>query len=92
MSEFEYDYKIVNKKVPKNIIDGEEYIWVDKTELLQDTNDFGTDIKVIAVRRALCSRCGTPVKKELELELALEYPYYCPVCDENMFSFEVKYV
>ncbi len=31
-----------------------------------------------------CNRCGTELIKETELD----YPYYCPNCDENMYSFE----
>ena len=31
-----------------------------------------------------CKRC----KSILELERNLDYPYFCPNCDENMFSFE----
>lgn len=33
----------------------------------------------------ICKRCGTPV----EVETELDYPYYCPECDENMYEFEV---
>ncbi len=32
-----------------------------------------------------CLRCGNKV----EVEPVLDYPYYCPECDENMYSFEV---
>lgn len=32
-----------------------------------------------------CKRCGT----EVEVEQELDYPYYCPTCDENMYRFEV---
>ena len=31
-------------------------------------------------RRRICKRCGT----------VREYPYYCPKCDENKYSFECK--
>ena len=31
-----------------------------------------------------CKRC----KNILEIERDLDYPYFCPNCDENMFSFE----
>lgn len=31
-----------------------------------------------------CHRCGT----EVLYEHNLDYPYYCPTCDENMFHFE----
>ena len=31
-----------------------------------------------------CHRCGT----EVLYERYLDYPYYCPTCDENMFHFE----
>ena len=36
--------------------------------------------------RLSCRRCGGTVEKETKLP---EYPYYCPHCDENLFSFEV---
>lgn len=35
-----------------------------------------------------CFRCGTQV--EYETEPLIGYPYYCPECDENMYSFEVE--
>lgn len=35
----------------------------------------------------VCTRCNTPVWEEHDKELK-EYPYYCPDCDENMFTFE----
>lgn len=35
-----------------------------------------------------CCRCGAVVFKEPEP--GIDYPYYCPVCDENMYSFEVE--
>lgn len=31
-------------------------------------------------------RCGSLVEIEKEIE---EYPYYCPECDENLYSFEI---
>ena len=31
-----------------------------------------------------CFRCNTKLEEEKELD----YPYYCPTCDENMYSFE----
>lgn len=40
--------------------------------------------------KKICKRCGTEVQKEKDAELAEEYPYYCPNCDENMYSFECK--
>lgn len=40
--------------------------------------------------RKICKRCGSEVRKETDKELKKKYPYYCPVCDENMFEFEVK--
>lgn len=33
-----------------------------------------------------CNRCNTEVEKETELD----YPYYCPQCDENLYSFETQ--
>lgn len=33
-----------------------------------------------------CNRCGHVV----EVEQVLDYPYYCPECDENKYKFEVK--
>lgn len=35
-----------------------------------------------------CFRCGHLVKRETEKYLRKKYPYYCPYCDENMFTFE----
>lgn len=35
-----------------------------------------------------CFRCGTQLKLEKDKALKKEYPYYCPECDENMYSFE----
>ena len=39
----------------------------------------------------LCNRCGNKVKLELHFGLRFKdgYKYYCPYCDENMYSFEV---
>lgn len=34
----------------------------------------------------ICKRCGHTV----EVERELDYPYYCPDCDENKYNFEVK--
>jgi len=34
-----------------------------------------------------CKRCGSMV--EIEKCKDIHYPYYCPNCDENMYSFEV---
>ena len=36
----------------------------------------------------VCKRCGTLIEQETDRELKKEYPYYCPVCDENMYSYE----
>lgn len=32
----------------------------------------------------ICGFCGKPVRKETQLD----YPYYCPTCDENRYRFE----
>lgn len=42
--------------------------------------------------KAVCRRCGTEVQTEEDKELRKEYPYYCPECDENMYSFECEEV
>ena len=39
-------------------------------------------------RKVVCRRCGSEVQRERERRLRKEYPYYCPECDENMYSFE----
>lgn len=31
---------------------------------------------------------GHLVRKETDKQLRKEYPFYCPTCDENMYSFE----
>lgn len=33
-----------------------------------------------------CYRCGAEV--EYEKHIGIDYPYYCPICNENMFKFE----
>lgn len=35
-----------------------------------------------------CKRCGAIVAEETDEALKSEYTYYCPVCDENLYSFE----
>lgn len=42
--------------------------------------------------KTVCKRCGTEVQTEEDEELRKEYPYYCPKCDENMYSFECEEV
>lgn len=39
-------------------------------------------------RKMACRRCASKVRPEREAGLREEYPYYCPRCDENMYSFE----
>lgn len=31
-----------------------------------------------------CGKCGTSVRRETKLD----YPFYCPHCDENLYRFE----
>ena len=38
--------------------------------------------------RAACGKCGSVVVSETDRELRKEYPYYCPCCNENMYSSE----
>ena len=41
--------------------------------------------------KKVCKRCGCDeIREETDEELKNEYPYYCPECDENMYSFEVE--
>jgi formamidopyrimidine-DNA glycosylase len=40
--------------------------------------------------KIICKRCGTKAEKETDSELKKEYSYYCPECDENLFSFECE--
>ena len=40
----------------------------------------------------VCKRCGAIVEEEADGELKSEYPYYCPGCDENLYSFETTEV
>ena len=40
-----------------------------------------------------CCRCGFPVVREKHISLRYgvnKYPFYCPECDENMYSFETE--
>ena len=45
-------------------------------------------LKKVVGRRMVCRRCGSKVRREREAGLREEYLYYCPRCDENMYSFE----
>ena len=38
--------------------------------------------------KVYCRRCDHQVKRETSKDLRKEYSYYCPYCDENMYSFE----
>lgn len=40
--------------------------------------------------KRICKHCECEVNEEVEEKLKEEYPYYCPYCDENMYSFEVE--
>lgn len=40
--------------------------------------------------KKICKLCGTEVEKETDMELKEDYPYYCPYCDENKYSFECE--
>lgn len=40
--------------------------------------------------RRICNHCGTEVNKEIAEKLKAQYAYYCPCCDENMYTFETK--
>jgi formylmethanofuran dehydrogenase subunit E len=35
-----------------------------------------------------CNRCNGEVKEEKHKDLKEEYPYFCPHCYENLYSFE----
>lgn len=43
-----------------------------------------------SVARKVCGRCGSAVLPETNEELKKEYSYYCPRCDQNMYSFECR--
>lgn len=40
------------------------------------------------VKQRFCKRCGTQVRRETVKGLRNEYPFFCPYCDENMYTFE----
>lgn len=41
-----------------------------------------------ACRRMACRRCGREVQPQSDRRLRKEYPYYCPECGRNRYSFE----
>ena len=47
-------------------------------------DDYERHVEVVGHK--VCKRCGTPI----EIETKLDYLYYCPECDENMYGFEVE--
>lgn len=40
--------------------------------------------------KRVCKCCGTIVETEADRELRKEYPYYCPRCEENKYTFETE--
>jgi hypothetical protein len=44
---------------------------------------------ITSEKTAYCSKCGNKVKLETDKNLKKDYKYYCPNCDENLYSFEV---
>jgi Zn finger protein HypA/HybF involved in hydrogenase expression len=40
------------------------------------------------IAQVYCSRCNHLVQRETNKDLRKEYKYYCPHCDENMYSIE----
>jgi formamidopyrimidine-DNA glycosylase len=53
-------------------------------------NTFIDNYEKHITKNSACSRCGCLVELEEDTELKKEYPYYCPECDENLYSFETK--
>lgn len=35
----------------------------------------------------ICKKCEQPVVEELDTNI--DYPYFCPTCDENMYEHEI---
>ncbi|MAG28112.1 hypothetical protein CMI47_21510 [Candidatus Pacearchaeota archaeon] len=52
---------------------------IDMSEALENNRKESEETKY-------CRRCGT----KLQIEKELDYPYYCPECDENMYEFETE--
>ena len=40
--------------------------------------------------KRVCKCCGTIVETETDKGLRKEYPYYCPRCEENKYTFETE--
>lgn len=40
------------------------------------------------ISKRYCLRCGHQVRRETDKDLKKEYPYFCPYCYENVFTFE----
>ena len=40
------------------------------------------------IAKVYCKRCNHRVKRETHKGLRKEYKYYCPHCNENMYTFE----
>ena len=41
--------------------------------------------------KPVCPRCHKKLLREEDDRLKLKYPFYCPECDENYFSFEADW-
>ncbi len=51
-------------------------------------NGIWGNVKEIMIK--VCQKCMGRVYRERSRELRKKYPYYCPYCDENMYSFECR--
>jgi hypothetical protein len=61
---------------------------MEKEEIDKYAKEQGYTKKDITNKK--CLRCGNYVFKEKQENTRDKYPFYCAVCDENMFSFEVN--
>jgi hypothetical protein len=62
----------------------------DNTEIVHVSGDDDTVIVSSILPIGKCNKCGGEVFKELDSKLSKQYAGFCPVCDENLFSFEMN--
>ena len=86
---WEADLNGFGKVLQDKVVDsGDEIVLVEvnKSGELEEVAD-----KIFKLMpRRICSKCGCAILAEHEGNA--KYPYYCPCCDENMYTFETQQV
>jgi hypothetical protein len=67
-----------------------EVMFSDNSEIVHVSGDEDTVIVSTTLPIGKCAKCGGPAFAELDSKLSKKYKGFCPACDENLFSFEIR--